>query len=295
VRASLRLAALLAAPCAAACVYPQRVPGPLVVPPDSPPTASAPAGDASITVLRYSDPVFVRRPGARDDFTLPYYGKRERVAPGTLVRTGAGGRAEILYSPDASSFVLFDEARVTLGDPERDEPLLAFHSVTRALLTLTGEDRIELVGGAELRGASEGLTGPILLEAARGRLLRVTNQSKVDATVEMRDRTRALAPGETLDLPLLSTGTAPVPPEAEPERLELEGGPVVHFRGELEREEGARPAWLVARRASAIRSLGLTVTLGGGERVRFLGLEAQREPPAAEPAAGTPAEPDAQP
>jgi len=286
----VRLAPLVALALAgAACIpYPQRVPGPLVPPAGSvgPPEVTAPL-DASITVQRYSDPVFVRRPGARDDFPLRYYAKRERVAPGTMVRTGAGGRAEILYSPDASAVVLFEEGRVTLGDPERDEPLLLFHSVTRALLTLTSEDRIELVGGANLRGDPQAVTGPILLEAARGRILRVTNQSKTDATVEMRDRVLAIAPGETLDLPLLSTGTGPTPPEAEPERLELPGGLVALFRGEVEREEGATPPWLGARRATALRSLGLTVTLAGGERVRFFGLS--EEAPAA------PVDPNAEP
>jgi hypothetical protein len=279
-----RIALLLASVAAsAACIpYPQRVPGPLV-PPEGSPVAAAelPAGDASITVQRYSDPVFIRRPGARDDYPLRFYAKRERVTPGTMVRTGAGGRAEILYSPDASSVVLFEEARVTLGDPERDEPLLRFHSVTRALLTLTSEDRIELVGGAELRGDPERVSGPILLDAARGRILRITNQSKTDVTVEMRDRRLGLAPGETLDLPLLATGTAPTPPEAEPERLELEPGVLALFQGEVEREAGTLPPWLAARRASAVRSLGLTVTLAPGERVRFSGLSAQ---PASAPA-----------
>lgn len=268
----------------AACIpYPQRVPGPLVPPEGSPPTGAAPRGDASITVQRYSDPVFVRHPGARDDYPLRFYAKRERLVPGSMVRTGAGGRAEVLYSPDASSVVLFEEARVTLGDPERDEPLLAFHSLTRALLTLTAEDRIELVGGAELRGAPTGVTGPILLEAGRGRILRITNQSKTDATVEMRDRLLALAPGETLDLPLLSTGTGPTPPEAEPETLELAAGLLALFQGEIEREEGAVPPWLTARRATAIRSLGLTVTLAGGERVRFSGLSEELPPAPADP------------
>lgn len=276
------LACLLAlVATSAGCIpYPQRVPGPLAPPEGSDaPAAALSPGDASITVQRYSDPVFVRRPGARDDFPLRFYAKRERVAPGTMVRTGAGGRAEILYSPDASSVVLFEEARVTLGDPERDEPLLCFHSLTRALLTLTGEDRIELVGGASLRGDPERVTGPILLDAGRGRILRITNQSKVDVSVEMRDRLLGLAPGESLDLPLLATGTGPIPPEAEPERLELEPGLVALFQGEIERETDSALPWLAAQRASAVRSLGLTVTLAPGERVRFFGLSDQ--PPAA--------------
>lgn len=283
-----RLVPLACGCLATACIpYPQRVPGPLVPPAGAEPPALAagPAADENVTVLRFSDPVFVRRPGARDDFILPFYAKRERVGAGSLVRTGAGGRAEILYSPDASSFVLFDEARVTLGDPERDQPLVSFHSVTRALLTLTPEDRVELVGGALLSGAREGVTGPVLLEAWRGDILRVTNQSKVDVSIEMRDRVLPVAPGETLDLPLLSTGTSPTPAEAEPERLELEGGRTALFHGALEREADAVPAWLAARGPVAIRSLGLTVTLAAGERVRFSGLSDQLGAPSADPSA----------
>ncbi|NOT32494.1 MAG: hypothetical protein HOP15_18770, partial [Planctomycetes bacterium] len=95
-------------PWVAGCLqgYPQRLPGPLVLPeaalePSPSPTAGASA--VAVTVQRNSDPVWVRRPGARGDYALPFHRKRERVPLGTLVRTGAGGRAELLWSPDATS------------------------------------------------------------------------------------------------------------------------------------------------------------------------------------------------
>jgi len=266
-----------------ACLpYPQRAPGPLFVPEGAAtPRAVEVPRDATITVQRHSDPVFVRLPGARDDFPMTYYEKRERVAPGAMVRTGAGGRAEILYSPDASAVVLFEEGRVSLGDPERDEPLLAFHSVTRALLTLTGEDRIELVGGAILRGTPRGVTGPILLEAARPGILRVTNQSKVDVTLELRDLVLPLASGSSLDLPLLASGTAPSPEQVEPARLELAPGLGARLHGELERAGDS--GWFQAVRPAALEALGLTVTLAAGERARFSGLSAQSMPAPADP------------
>src|SRR5206468_1725093 len=91
--------------------YPQRLPGPLVLPAESPPAASTSAAVAvkqAVTVQRESDPVWVRRPLERGDSELPFYQKRERVPVGTLVRTGAGGRAELLWSPDATALSLFD-------------------------------------------------------------------------------------------------------------------------------------------------------------------------------------------
>ena len=281
-KGSSAAASIVLALASGACIpYPQRAPGPLVVPEGAPgPAQPAAPLDATITVQRHSDPVFVRRPGARDDYAMAYYEKRERVAPGSMIRTGAGGRAEVLFSPDASGVVLFEECRVTLGDPERDEPLLAFHSVTRALLTLTGEDRIELIGGAQLRGDPKRVTGPILLESARGRILRVTNQSKVDATIELRDLVLPLASGSAIDLPLLATGTAPQPERAEPARLALPDGRGARLHGEVERRD---EAWFQALQPAAIEALGLTVTLAAGERARFSGLSEQSAVPPADP------------
>lgn len=267
-------------PWVVACVqgYPQRLPGPLVLPEaalEPAPPSAAGADAAAVTVQRNSDPVWVRRPGARGDYTLPFHRKRERVPLGTLVRTGAGGRAELLWSPDATTLALFDEGRVTLGDPGRDEPLLRFHSLTRALLVLTPEDRVELVGGALLAGDALETTGPILLESLRGSLLRITNQSKRSVTLACRDQRLELGPGESLDLPLLLRGCAPAEEDAEPQRFEVPGIALA-FHGKVERRDelGAEGAGvtLIAQEPARVLALGVEVRLEARGTARFSGL-----------------------
>ena len=84
---SLVVAALLCA--GPGCFrYPQRWPGPLPLA-QEPVTAEltgAPPARAA-TVQRDSDPVWVRRPGARDDYPLPFYDKREHLEVGALSLT----------------------------------------------------------------------------------------------------------------------------------------------------------------------------------------------------------------
>jgi hypothetical protein len=267
----------------AACVgtYPQRLPGPLVLPLESAGEPSAErAGSPSVTVQRDSDPVWVRRPSERGDQGLPFYQKRERVPTGTLVRTGAGGRAEILWAPDATSLALFDEGRVTLGDPARDEPVLRFHSVTRALLVLTPEDRVELVGGASLEGDSLSTTGPILLESVPGSILRVTNQSKRLSRVRYRTENLELGPGESVDLPILASGAEPREEETETQTL-LWSGSAVSFRGRVERREQGGGVSLTALEPALVTALGIEVRLAAQETIRFAGLS--RVPPAEPP------------
>lgn len=259
-----------------ACVssYPQRVPGPLVLPPGSSPAgagASAGPGTQTVTVQRDSDPVWVRHPGERGDYGLPFYRKRERVPVGTLVRTGAGGRAELLWSPDATAVALFDEGRVTLGDPERDEPLLVFHSVTRALLVLTPEDRVELVGGPELSGDPLSTTGPVLLDSVPGSILRVTNQSKLLCRVRYRSENLELGPGESIDLPVLASGAEPREEETEAQHLTWLGLPLT-CRGRVERSEDGAGLALTALEPVQVTGLGIAVRLAERETVRFSGL-----------------------
>ena len=258
-----------------ACVgrYPQRVPGPLLLPVESteeqPVRASS--GGQVVTVQRDSDPVWVRRPGERGDYGLPFYQKRERIPVGTLVRTGAGGRAELLWSPDATSLAMFDEGRVTLGDPTRDEPTLLFHSVTRALLVLTPEDRVELVGGAQLEGDSLSSTGPILLERVPGSILRVTNQSKLLSRVRYRTANLELGPGESLDLPILASGAQPREEETETQTLVWRGFPV-SFRGRVERQEEEGSVSLTAIEPALVSGAGIEARLAEQETIRFSGL-----------------------
>ena len=260
--------------CACLGTYPQRVAGPLTLPPDAEPAApdaDARPGMQTVTVQRDSDPVWVRHPGERGDYGLPFYKKRERVPVGTLVRTGAGGRAELLWSPDATSVALFDEGRVTLGDPERDEPMLRFHSVTRALLVMTPEDRVELVGGPQLSGDALETTGPVLLESVPGSILRVTNQSKLLCRLRYRSENLELGPGESIDLPVLASGAAPREAESEVQHLSWLGQPL-SFRGRVERREDETGLFLTALEPVQVTGLGIDVRLGEKETIRFSGL-----------------------
>lgn len=275
-----------------ACIgaYPQRVPGPLVLPvePTDAPPAVPSSGKHAVTVQRDSDPVWVRRPGERGDYGLPFYQKRERIQVGTLVRTGAGGRAELLWSPDATSLAMFDEGRVTLGDPARDEPVLRFHSVTRALLVLTPEDRVELVGGAQLEGDSLSSTGPILLESVPGSILRVTNQSKLLSRVRFRTANLELGPGESIDLPILAGGARPREEETESQTL-VWRGLAVSFRGRVEQREESGCVSITALEPALVTGAGIEARLAEQETIRFSGLSP------VDPAPAQPAEPRPQP
>jgi hypothetical protein len=277
---ALALPALVSSACFGA--YPQRVPGPLFLPaePDAP--ARAASARQTVTVQRDSDPVWVRHPGERGDYGLPFYEKRERVPVGTLVRTGAGGRAELLWSPDATSLALFDEGRVTLGDTTRDEPVMRFHSVTRALVVLTPEDRVELVGGAELEGDSLTTTGPILLERAPGSILRVTNQSKKLGRVRFRSANLELGPGESLDLPILASGAQPREEETESQTLAWRGLALT-FRGRVERREEEGGVSITALEPALVTGAGIEARLAERETIRFSGLSVQPVEPRPQP------------
>jgi hypothetical protein len=255
----------------------------LLTPDGEPESSSAPSLAAAVTVQRASDPVWTRRPGERGEVAIPFFEKRARVPVGTLVRTGAGGRAELLWSPDASSLSLFEEGRVTLGDPEREEPMLAFHSLTRALLVLTPEDRVELLGGALLSGDPLDTTGPILLERAPGSILRVTNQSKRPATIAYRDERLELGPGESIDLPVLGDGSAPRTGSA-PQLLQGPGFTVA-LEGRVERQDDERGVALMALGPARASALGVEVRLAEGATARFSALPSVRPSEAADPGA----------
>lgn len=287
----LLLAPLLVGLGGGACItqYPQLVPGPLpladateAAPAPPVPSAAMPVVTPAVTVQRDSDPVWLRRPGERGDYALAYYRKRERVPAGTLVRTGAGGRAEILWAPDASSVALFDEGRVTVGAPERDEPMLRFHSVSHAVLVLTPEDRVELVGGAILAGDPLDLTGTILLESCPGSILRVTNQAKRLATISFREERLELGPGESIDLPVLETGTAPREAVPESHSFELLGGSAV-YHGEAERLDDEKGVTLRAVQPTRVVALGIETHLAASETARFSGLSQVRPVTTADP------------
>ena len=254
---------LAAAGCSAP--YPQRLPGPLFAPEVAPPQPEAP-GTAHATLQRDSDPVWIRRAGERGYVAVPYYAKRQRIPAGTEVRTGAGGRAEVLWGSDATSLVLFDDGRARVGDPESDEPVLDLQVLTRALLVLTPEDVIQLPGGARLTPDPGEPASPFFLEQV-GQVLRLTNQSKRLAALAYRSERLELGPGESVDLPRLAAGTAPRTLPAE--RLQGAAGLSIQFEGELEREEGPQGLLLRARTPCDLASLGVRVRLAAGDSARF--------------------------
>ncbi len=287
--ARVALAALLLGSASACLRLPQRVPGPLVLPgEESAPLheggAESSAQAFTALVQRDSDPVWVGRPSERGDYPLPFQRKHERISVGYTVRTGAGGRAEILWAPDATSIVLFDDGRLTLGDTARDEPLVHLHTITHALLVLTPEDRVELPGGSLLRGDPAETTGPVLLERVSEEYLRLTNQSKRGLLLSYRDLGLELMPGESIDLPQPPFGCAPLASGPEPSRL-VAGGVPLALTGRAERSEEPGSVWLRAAEPVEIEALGVHVRLAGGEEARLSGLAPVERPSSSEPAA----------
>jgi len=262
----------------------QRLAGPLPLP-EEPEYEHTDRVRAPRAVLhRHSDPVWLRPPGAPDDFPLPFYRKRERVAVGAGVRTGYGGRAELLWLDDASSMTLFDECHVVLGDPEIDEPLVRFLEVSRALLTLTPEDRIGLPGGAILRGDPIEPSGPFHLERWAPEYLRLTNQSKRPALISFREADLELAPGDSLEFPWLEDSS---PRVTDPALLHLTAeGIEFDFLGKVERSNEAGGVVVRALSPSQVSSLGVEVGLGAGEEAVFSHLTREPERPSADPEEG---------
>lgn len=259
-----------------ACSSIQRVPGPLNLPPPEE-TPAPPTDGPEAIVVRHASPVWIYRPGATAGYSLPYHRKRERIVAGSGVRVGWGGRAELVWAGDATSVVLFEEARVDFGDPSRDEPLLAFTEVTRAQLTLTPEDRVILLGGAELRGDPVQPSGPFLLERIEIDLLRATNQSKFRGRLLFRDAVLELAPGDSIDLPILSLGTAPYELDPGLSQLSL-GGVELDVVGNVERSVGDGAVRLKARGLSEVSGQGVQLRLARDDEAVFSTLQGKTPP-----------------
>jgi hypothetical protein len=237
---------------------------------------------AAITLQRDSDPVWIQRPGMRGESALPFYAKRARVEPGSRVRTGAGGRAELLWSPDATSLLLFDACWVALGDADRGEPVVAFLDVARALVVLTPEDRVLLDGGALLSGDPLAITGPVRIERQRDRSQRVTNQSKRVATLVFRDERLELGPGEALDLPPLAGAPWDEEGRAAAE-LHAADGFAARVIGPAEREPAESGVRLRARGPTRVEALGVVVRLGASDSAWFSALPEVRPVAPADP------------
>lgn len=264
----------------------QRVPGPIgrsARGGESAATGGAPE-EFPVIVQRDSDPVWIRRPGEGAEYSLPFHRKRERIAAGAGVRTGSGGRAEVLWADDASAVILFDKCALSVGDPEVDEPIVRFHTVTRALLSLTPEDRVALPGGALLRGDPAQPTGLLLVEEAGVELVRVTNQSKLMVRISYREADLDLSPGETIDLPVPSFGSVPLVAGPEPVVL----GPdalTAELVGRAESSESDGGLLLRGVEESAVSALGIELHLAAGDQAIFL------RPGASAPGAPAPSAP----
>jgi hypothetical protein len=230
------------------------------------------AGPEEVSVVRHSDPVRVRPAGALAGHPLAFFDKRERLTAGGCVIVAPGGRAEVLW-PSGSSVLLFGKGIGWVGSPSRGEPMLELQEIDGARLELMPGDRVELVGGAILSGDA----GPYMVDRQEDDTLRIRNQSKGPLQLAFREELFLLDPGQSLSLPLLSSGGAPRSPDLGLQRV---AGPgfALEVRGPLELQPGAHG---VSARALAdppgeryLRALGVTVRLGEGEQAQFTGVGA---------------------
>lgn len=280
---ALVVAALL---CSCSWRSTQRWPGPMRPTVDPlPPGDSAlhPPGPEEVSVVRHADPVQVRPVGALQGHPLSFFDKRARLTAGGAVVVSPGGRAEVLW-PGGSSIVLFGEAIGWVGSPSRGEPAFDFQELDRARLDLREGDQVRLLGGSILTGAS----GPYMVQHDPDGTLAVHNQSKGAVQVAFREEAFELAPGQTVRLPLLSTGGEPFIDDPQLERF---SGPGFNVRlaGEPECSEsdGGVRVRAPADRECQARALGVRVTLAAGQSAFF--SEPRPAPP--EPAATPPTTP----
>ncbi len=191
----------------------QRWPGPMTasvtpLPPGD--TTRSEGGLDEVLAIRHSDPVLVRQPGSTSGYPLSLYDKRDRLRSGGWLMTGAGGRAELFWPLEGGNIKLVGNSAVIVGERSADEPAAWMREVSYARVLINQGDRIGLPSGALLYGDADGLSGPFVIESRRGNVLRLVNQSPGTAYVDYRDTTLAVGPGQSLDLPRLEAGTAPI-------------------------------------------------------------------------------------
>ncbi len=258
--------------------YPEPMPaaeGPL--PPGA--VAAHPPGPEEVVVRRLADPVQLQEAGQHAAYRLRYFDKRRRASAGSWVYSEPGGRAEVLWPESGSTVLLFDTTVGVVGSPSRGEANFLFRELQRAVLELNPGDQIQLLGGAVLTADS----GPWVLQRRSFEILRVKNQSKVPGQVAFREEVFELAPGETLDLPLLSAGGAPVAPVPGVRSLAGPGFELALF-GEVEATEVEGGFELVGVTTEhEISGLGVRLHLAPGEVARLQGLESAAAPAQEEP------------
>lgn len=285
----LALLASLVASCAGRNSWPnfstQQYPEPMESSVDPLPPgveANYPPGTEEVIVRRLADPVQLKPAGQHAAFQLRYFDKRRRVNSGAWVFCSPGGRAEVLWPGTGSTAVLFDRCTAIVGSPSRGEPNLMLREIERVVLNLNPGDQVELLGGGLLTADS----GPWILERRLFDILRVKNQTKVPGEVAYRDEVFVLGPGETVDLPLLSAGGAPIP--EVPGTREVAGpGFGLKVFGEVEVEEAPGALRLRASGEHEIQGLGVRLHLDQGETARLGAFTRTEDLPVTEEPAAT--------
>lgn len=298
-----RIAPLLVLACAGCAAWTQVWPPPMqtVREPLAPDPHPHAPGPEEVTVVRHADPVQLRRAGTVAGFPLFFYDKSTRANAGASVIVSAGGRAEVLW-PSGTSVMMFDQGVGWVGSPSRGEPLFEFQDVANASLQLSPGDRVSLVGGAILSGES----GPITLERGREQELTVRNQTKLNVTISYREEMIILSPGQSVMLPIVSSGTGPI--QIDPDRKRIAGpGFGVWTLGPVRTLEDPGRVSLAADGDASVSALGVNVKLAPGSSATFgsLGKQPAEPVPAASPAgasagappggASTPPTPEKQP
>lgn len=222
------------------------------------------AGPEEAYVLRISDPVYLRRPGESSSFPIHFHRKMLQIGAGFWVLSEAGGRAELVFGSGAQLSVSGNNT-IVLGSPSRGEPTVTFLEVENARLTISGNEYVELLGGALLSG--EG--GPFVITHERDEVLVLANRSPNASRVRYRDAVIDLEPGETLHMPLLEAGGTPREAAAGFQTREAAGGRV-QLRGALQIvEQDDRHIVIEAEGEHEVRAKGLVLRLDPGDRVEL--------------------------
>jgi len=259
----------------------QRYPGPMEQRANLPPGSrdDYPEGPEVVLIVRHADPVEVRRAGLPQGTPMAFYDKRARVHSGSWVHSGSGGRAEVIW-PHGTSVLLLGYGTGIIGSTSRGEPTFILREMSSVRLEPAREERIELLGGAMLVVSR----GPIVIARVRDDILELRNQSDADATVEFRDETLVIEPGEVVDLALLSSGARPTARARSYERVEGAGFSL-DVAGEVESRAEGDIVVLVASGPTEIEGLGVRISVRADERVTFHGLGGPIAAPIAAPVA----------
>jgi hypothetical protein len=225
-----------------------------------------PEGPEEVFVLRLADPVRLRQAGRRNGFPLSYRDKSARARAGSSIAVAPGGRAEVLWA-NGTYIQLSGRGFLLVGSPSRGESLARIFEVERARISFEEQEQVELVGGALLYAGS----GPFTLERVAADRVRVRNQSKAAGQLAIREEVITLDPGQAMDLPLMSNGSAPIEKLAAGETIEGPGFDL-GLSGAAQTESGAGAVRVRALGDCEVRGLGQRLVLATGEEAAFYGL-----------------------